>query len=66
MDINFEGFGFMLAFGDIVWVPFLYSLQARYLVDHPVDLPLWATIGILVLQSTLTDISFCYLEIFQL
>ena len=35
MDIVHDGFGFMLAYGDLVWVPFTYSLQARYLVDHP-------------------------------
>ena len=35
MDIVHDGFGFMLAFGDLTWVPFTYSLQARYLVDHP-------------------------------
>ena len=34
MDIVHDGFGFMLIFGDLVWVPFTYSLQARYLVDH--------------------------------
>jgi Delta14-sterol reductase len=34
MDITTDGFGFMLAFGDLAWVPFIYSLQARYLVDH--------------------------------
>eukprot|EP01012_Entosiphon_sulcatum_P034276 TRINITY_DN4344_c0_g1_i1.p1 TRINITY_DN4344_c0_g1~~TRINITY_DN4344_c0_g1_i1.p1 ORF type:complete len:435 (-),score=53.89 TRINITY_DN4344_c0_g1_i1:382-1686(-) len=34
MDITTDGFGFMLAFGDLSWVPFTYSLQARYLVDH--------------------------------
>ena len=38
MDIIDEGFGFMLAFGDISWVPVMYSLQARYLVDNPVKL----------------------------
>ena len=42
MDIIEEGFGFMLAFGDISWVPVMYSLQARYLVDNPVKLP-WTT-----------------------
>lgn len=36
MDIIDEGFGFMLAFGDISWVPIMYSIQARYLVDNPV------------------------------
>jgi len=35
MDITTEGFGFMLAFGDLSWVPFVYSLQARYMVSHP-------------------------------
>ncbi|XP_004691087.1 PREDICTED: lamin-B receptor [Condylura cristata] len=35
MDIIHDGFGFMLAFGDLVWVPFIYSLQAFYLVKHP-------------------------------
>lgn len=34
MDITTDGFGFMLAFGDLAWVPFIYSLQARYLVDY--------------------------------
>lgn len=38
MDIVHDGFGFMLAFGDLCWVPFTYSLQARYLVDHPTEL----------------------------
>lgn len=30
-----DGFGFMLAFGLYSWVPFTYTLQARYLVDFP-------------------------------
>jgi len=34
MDITTDGFGFMLAFGDLAWVPFTYGVQARYLVDH--------------------------------
>jgi len=34
MDITTDGFGFMLAFGDLSWVPFTYTLQARYLVDR--------------------------------
>ncbi|EJD05126.1 ERG4/ERG24 ergosterol biosynthesis protein [Fomitiporia mediterranea MF3/22] len=38
MDITTDGFGFMLAVGDLAWVPFVYSLQARYLVFHPVEL----------------------------
>ena len=31
MDITTDGFGFMLAFGDLCWVPFCYCLQSRYL-----------------------------------
>ncbi|RCI07221.1 hypothetical protein CU098_013953 [Rhizopus stolonifer] len=38
MDITTDGFGFMLAFGNLCWVPMMYSLQARYLCDYPVDL----------------------------
>jgi hypothetical protein len=45
MDITTDGLGFMLAFGDLAWVPFTYSLQTRYLVDHPqaraAFAPLW-------------------------
>ena len=29
MDITTDGFGYMLAFGDLSWVPFIYSLQVR-------------------------------------
>ena len=42
MDITTDGFGFMLAFGDLAWVPFTYSLQARILVSYDPGLPLWA------------------------
>jgi delta14-sterol reductase len=38
MDIISDGFGFMLAVGDLLWVPFVYSLQARYLAFRPKDL----------------------------
>ncbi|KAF8319008.1 ERG4/ERG24 ergosterol biosynthesis protein [Clavulina sp. PMI_390] len=38
MDITTDGFGFMLNFGDLAWVPFVYTLQARYLAFRPVEL----------------------------
>ncbi|KAI0667606.1 ERG4/ERG24 ergosterol biosynthesis protein [Trametes maxima] len=38
MDITTDGFGFMLAVGDLAWVPFVYSLQARYLVFNQIEL----------------------------
>lgn len=46
MDITTDGFGFMLAFGDLVWVPFIYSLQARYLATYPVELGLTGSLGV--------------------
>lgn len=49
-DIRHEPFGFMLCWGSLVWVPFTFSLQSVYLALHPVDLPLWAAAGILVLN----------------
>ena len=42
MDVTTDGFGYMLAFGDLAWVPFTYSLQTRILVDHDPQLPAWA------------------------
>ncbi|KAL9102732.1 MAG: hypothetical protein Q9163_002163 [Psora crenata] len=51
IDITTDGFGFMLAFGDLVWLPFIYSLQARYLAVHQVNLGLWSSLGVSVLQG---------------
>ncbi|KAK7987385.1 hypothetical protein PG989_007700 [Apiospora arundinis] len=38
MDITTDGFGFMLAFGDLSWVPFMYSTQTRYLATYPLSM----------------------------
>lgn len=44
MDITTDGFGFMLSVGDLAWVPFVYSLQARYLAFKHIELgPIWTT-----------------------
>ena len=51
MDITTDGFGFMLAFGDLVWLPFIYSLQARYLAVYPVDLGFTGLAGVLAVQG---------------
>jgi Delta14-sterol reductase len=48
MDITTDGLGFMLSFGDIVIVPFLYSTQCRYLAMHPVHLESNALLGLAV------------------
>ncbi|KAF2151057.1 ERG4/ERG24 ergosterol biosynthesis protein [Myriangium duriaei CBS 260.36] len=50
MDITTDGFGFMLAFGDLAWVPFTYSIQARYLSIHPVQLGWYGVAAIMTIQ----------------
>nr|XP_019947282.1 PREDICTED: lamin-B receptor isoform X2 [Paralichthys olivaceus] len=50
MDLMHDGFGFMLAFGDLVWVPFTYTLQAYYLVSHPNSLSPLAVATIVTLK----------------
>lgn len=40
MDIIMDGFGYMLCFGDLVWVPFLYTTQTRYLATFPAKMDL--------------------------
>ncbi|KAH8815727.1 Delta(14)-sterol reductase-like protein [Xylogone sp. PMI_703] len=47
MDITSDGFGFMLSFGDLAWVPCAYSLQAKYLSVYPVHLGLFGIAGVL-------------------
>lgn len=52
IDIISDGFGFMLAFGDIVWVPFTYSIQSRYLANYPTELG-WGGIALVgAVQAT--------------
>ena len=50
MDITTDGFGYMLVFGDLCWVPFTYCTQARYLVDHPTHLTLPAILLVAALK----------------
>merc|ERR1712224_929336 len=45
----------MLAFGDLVWVPFSYTLQARFLVDHDPQLSPSVMVGIVILKA----VGFC-------
>lgn len=48
IDIHHDHFGWMLAWGDSVWLPFMYTLQALFLVFHPVELSqlyFWAVLG---------------------
>ncbi|EPS27799.1 hypothetical protein PDE_02743 [Penicillium oxalicum 114-2] len=50
MDVIMDGFGFMLSFGDVVWVPHIYSIQSRYLAVFPLELG-WSGMA-LVLSAT--------------
>ncbi|KAJ5678164.1 Delta(14)-sterol reductase [Penicillium maclennaniae] len=47
MDIIMDGFGFMLSFGDVVWVPHVYSIQSRYLAVFPLQLG-WTGIALVL------------------
>jgi Ergosterol biosynthesis ERG4/ERG24 family len=33
-----------------VWVPFVFTIQAQYLVSHPHDLPPWGTAALVALD----------------
>ncbi|CAK9439631.1 uncharacterized protein LODBEIA_P37310 [Lodderomyces beijingensis] len=52
IDVTTDGFGFMLSFGDLAWVPWSYSLQARYLAipGNEVNLGWWRCCAVLLLQ----------------
>lgn len=47
MDITTDGFGFMLSFGNLCWVPFTFSTQARYLADWPKQLSKLSVVSVL-------------------
>eukprot|EP00053_Salpingoeca_punica_P006709 m.62944 g.62944 ORF g.62944 m.62944 type:complete len:418 (+) comp13819_c0_seq2:119-1372(+) len=51
MDITQDGFGFMLAFGDLAWVPFTYTLQTRYLAGSASEMPVWHIALVLLTQA---------------
>lgn len=49
-DIRHENFGWMLCWGDLVWVPCCYALQALYLIKHPNPVSTWMLVPIALLQ----------------
>lgn len=51
IDVVHDGFGFMLAFGDVAWLPFVYSMQARYLAVYPFTLGITGIAGVLIVQG---------------
>ncbi|KAL6079128.1 Transmembrane 7 superfamily member 2 [Balamuthia mandrillaris] len=44
-DIIAERFGLMLVWGDIVFIPFVFSIQAWFLLEDTSSLPLWQVLG---------------------
>eukprot|EP00727_Mastigamoeba_balamuthi_P005558 m51a1_g1621 putative 7-dehydrocholesterol reductase (1557) ;mRNA; r:231026-240684 len=52
LDIALDHFGYMLAWGDSVWLPWMYTLQAAYLVANPVELSWPAFAAILALGTS--------------
>lgn len=38
IDIHHDHFGWMLAWGDCVWLPYMYTLQGLFLVINPIQL----------------------------
>ncbi|KAI1859523.1 uncharacterized protein JN550_012041 [Neoarthrinium moseri] len=52
MDITRDGFGFMLCFGDLGWLPFLYSQQTRYLSVYPFSMGWLGTAGVVAVLLT--------------
>lgn len=46
-DIIAEKFGLMLVWGDIVWIPFVFSVQAWFLLEDDTQLPSWQIVGMI-------------------
>ncbi|KAB8229660.1 C-14 sterol reductase [Aspergillus alliaceus] len=51
MDVIMDGFGYMLSFGHLVWVPFVYNFQTRYLAVFPLELGLKSILLILTVTG---------------
>lgn len=51
MDVTTDGFGYMLVFGDLAWVPFTYTVPAKYLVHYDPHLTKWQLAAIVALYG---------------
>ncbi|XP_072168612.1 7-dehydrocholesterol reductase-like [Diadema setosum] len=51
IDMHHDHFGWYLAWGDMVYLPFMYTLQAFYLVVNPVELS-WPVFTMVLLLGT--------------
>ncbi|KAL2826881.1 ergosterol biosynthesis ERG4/ERG24 [Aspergillus cavernicola] len=52
MDVIMDGFGYMLSFGDLAWVPLIYNFQTRYLAIFPNQLGLQGIALVLAVTAT--------------
>ena len=50
MDITSESFGYMLAVGDLAWVPFAYCTQAKFIAERNLPLPWPQALAIVALN----------------
>ncbi|XP_046848396.1 LOW QUALITY PROTEIN: delta(14)-sterol reductase TM7SF2-like [Xenia sp. Carnegie-2017] len=50
-DITTEGFGFMFAFGGLVWVPFIFSLQSRYIAQQNYTISPYLVVFVCILNT---------------
>ncbi|TTW73458.1 Delta(14)-sterol reductase [Bagarius yarrelli] len=55
----------MLVFGDLVWVPFTYSLQAAFLVSHPHTLTPISALAIVLLNGFSHLLPYFYVSYFS-
>jgi 7-dehydrocholesterol reductase len=46
IDIMHDRFGFYICWGVCAWLPCVYTIAAFYLVEHPMDLPVWQQLAI--------------------
>ncbi|KAI9221797.1 ergosterol biosynthesis ERG4/ERG24 family-domain-containing protein [Blastocladiella britannica] len=51
IDICHDHFGFYLAWGDSVWLPFMYTLQGHYLAVNPVQLSTPYAVGVFLMGA---------------
>ncbi len=52
IDIIHDRMGFYLAWGDLCWLPCMYTLQSFYLVKNPLVLDRWVALALLTIGLT--------------
>lgn len=52
MDITTDGLGLMLVYGDLTFVPFVFTMTPRFIFEHHYQLPGWALIPLFIMTCT--------------